>query len=188
MTIPVEIFGRNIRITERTEEYVDNRASKLDRYLAEIDTVRVDLEHAKSARSAEDRFVAQITVRGKRVILRSEERSDDIYQAFDLALDKVQRQISRYKGKRSKWRGDGKKLAELVAEESLPYDEVGPDLEISRRKKFTITPMDEQEALDQMQLLGHENFFIFFNANTNGVNVLYKRNDGTYGIIEPEVG
>lgn len=189
MTLEVEIYGRNIEITDRITDYVDKKVSKLDRYLNGIEEARVDLAYVKSARSAADRQVAQITIRGRGFILRSEERADDIFAALDVAVDKMQRRIERYKGKRHRGRGDGKTVAEIV---SPPFDEeeesgeLGPV--IVRRKRFMLVPMSELEALEQMSLLGHENFFIFYNANTDSVNVLYRRRDGTYGLIEPSVG
>jgi len=149
----------------------------------------VELSHIKSARSALDRQVAQITVHGKGFILRSEERAEDIHAAFDAALDKVQRQIDRYKGKHYRGRGDGRSAAEVVQEEELPVDETGELLPlIARRKKFVVLPMTEDEAVEQMRLLGHDNFFIFFNPEQNSIQVLYRRRNGTYGLIEPVVG
>lgn len=188
MTQKVETVARNMRLTDNTRDYVEKKAAKLERYLQEIEEVRIELSHAKSARSALDRQVAQITVHGKGFILRSEERADDIHAAFDAALDKVQRQIDRYKGKHYRGRGDGRSAAE-VAEEEMPVDETGELLPlIGRRKKFIVLPMTEDEAVEQMRLLGHDNFFIFFNAEQNAIQVLYRRRNGTYGLIEPVVG
>lgn len=188
MTQKVETVARNMRLTDNTRDYVEKKAAKLERYLQEIEEVRIELSHAKSARSALDRQVAQITVHGKGFILRSEERADDIHAAFDAALDKVQRQIDRYKGKHYHGRGDGRSAAEVV-EEEMPVDETGELLPlIGRRKKFIILPMTEDEAVEQMRLLGHDNFFVFFNAEQNAIQVLYRRRNGTYGLIEPVVG
>jgi putative sigma-54 modulation protein len=186
MTLEIDIYGHNVEVTERIKGYVAKKVAKLDRYLPGIEEARVDLAFVKSARSSADRQVAQITIRGKGFILRSEERADDIFAALDIAVDKMQRQIERYKGKHFHGRGDGKSAAE-VTETKVPEEEsgeLGPV--IARRKHFPILPMNELEAIEQMLLLGHENFFIFFNANTNAINVLYRRRDGTYGMIEPE--
>jgi len=186
MTLEVEIYGRNIEITDQIEEYVTKKVSKLDRYLNGIEEARVDLAFSKSARSAADRQVAQITIRGRGFILRSEERADDIFAAIDTATNKMQRRIERFKGKRFRGRGDGKSAAEVVPiEDEDESDEL--KVQIVRRKHFTVSPMDEDEAMNQMSLLGHEDFFVFFNVNTNGINILYKRRDGTYGLIEPEI-
>ena len=108
MTLDVQVYGRNIEVTDRIQDYVTKKVSKLDRYLTGIEEARVDVAFVKSARSASDRQVAQITVRGKGFILRSEERSDDIFTALDAALEKMQRRIERYKGKHYRGRGDGR--------------------------------------------------------------------------------
>ncbi|MBT3313797.1 MAG: ribosome-associated translation inhibitor RaiA [Anaerolineae bacterium] len=186
MTHEVQIFGKNMEVTDNVHDYVSDKAGNLDRYLKEVENTRVDLSYVKSARSAADRQVAQITVRGPRILLRTEERADDILAAFDTALGKMQRQIERYKGKRKRGRGDGRSAADVAPvsfEEEFDEDE----MVIARRKKFTVYPMVVEEALEQMKLLGHDNFFIFYNGETNAMNVLYRRRDGSYGLIEPEI-
>ena len=189
MANTIETLARNMRLTDNTREYVEKKAAKLERYLQEIDEIRVELSHVKTARSALDRQVAQITVRGKGFILRTEERADDVHAAFDTALDKMQRQIERYKGKHYRGRGDGRSAAEVAEEEWPVDDETGELLPlIARRKKFELVPMSEAEAVEQMKLLGHDNFFVFFNAEQNSIQVLYRRRNGTYGLIEPVVG
>ena len=187
MSPELNIQTRNMEVTDRINEYIEKKTNKLDKFLPAIEETRVELEHEKSARSAADRHVAQITIRGKGLLLRSEERADDIFAAFDTALDKMQRQIDRYKGKRYRGRGDGRSAADVapMLEDDVEEEQ---ELVLSRRKKFTLIPMNEAEALEQMQLLGHDNFFIFFDADANSIKVLYRRRNGTYGLIEPEVG
>ncbi len=190
MTIEVELFGKNLEITDRIRNYVNKKVSKLDRYLPGIEETRVDLEYIKSARNASDRQVAQITVRGKGFILRSEESSDTMQTAIDTAVDKLQNQINRFKGKHYHGRGDGRSAAEVVAADQAvtaeeATDELGPA--ITRKKRFILTPMDELEAIEQMRLLGHDNFFVFYNIHSNSVDVVYRRRDGTYGLIQTEV-
>jgi len=188
MSNKVETLARNMRLTDNTREYVENKAVKLERYLQDIDEIRVELTYEKTARNATDRQVSQITVRGRGFILRTEERSDDLHTAFDTAFDKMQRQIDRYKGKHHHGRGDGRSAAEVV-EEDMPVDETGELLPlIAKRKKFVVLPMNEDEAVEQMRLLEHNNFFVFFNAEKNSIQVLYKRRNGSYGLIEPVVG
>ena len=188
MATKVDVQARNIRLTDRIKTHVEQRAGKLDHYLPSIEEANVELTHHQSARSANDRHVAQITVRGKGLILRTEERADEVLTAFDTALDKLHRQIDRYKGKHYHGRGDGQSVADVV-EESVPPDETDrlPPI-IARRKQFRILPMNEFEAVEQMNLLGHDNFFIFYNGETSRINVLYRRRDGSYGLIEPEIG
>jgi putative sigma-54 modulation protein len=184
----LEIFGREFEVTDHLRDYVTKKVAKFDRHLGTIDEIRVDLSYVKAARSASDRYVAQMTVRGKGFILRSEERSDDIRTALDAALEKLSRQIDRFKTKHRHGRGDGKTTAD-VAVETEPASEVEPEepATIVRRKNFDLIPMAEEEAIEQMKLLGHDNFFVFYNVKADGVNVLYRRRDGTYGLIEPRV-
>ena len=188
MTTKVDVQARNIRLTDNIKTHVEQRAGKLDHYLPLIDEADVELTHHQSARSANDRNVAQITARGKGLILRTEERADEVLTAFDTALDKLHRQIDRYKGKHYHGRGDGQSVSDVV-EEPVLADETDrlPPI-IARRKQFRILPMNEFEAVEQMNLLGHDNFFIFYNGETNRINVLYRRRDGSYGLIEPEIG
>jgi putative sigma-54 modulation protein len=188
MDLNVEIFAHNMDVTDRIRDYVIKKVSKFDRFLLGIDEVRVDLDFVKSARMATDRHVAQITIRGKNYILRSEERADDMFAAIDTAVEKIQRRIERFKGKRSHGRGDGKSASEVAGQVVEPEEENELEPVIARRKHFTLSPMDENEAIEQMTLLGHEAFFVFYNANTNKINVLYRRRDESYGLIEPEVG
>lgn len=184
----IEIQARNMRLTDNTREYVEKKAAKLERYLQEIGEIRIEFLHNKTARNANDRQVAQITVRGKGYILRTEERADDLHVAFDSAFENIQRQIERYKGKHYRGRGDGRSAAEVI-EEEWPVDETGELLPlIAKRKRFVMLPMNEDEAVEQMRLLGHNNFFVFFNAEKNSVQVLYRRRNGSYGLIDPVVG
>jgi putative sigma-54 modulation protein len=180
----LEIFGREFEVTDHIRDYITKKVAKLDRHLGTIDDIRVDLAYVKAARSAADRYVAQMTVRGKGFILRSEERSDDVRTAMDTAVDKLSRQIVRFKGKHFHGRGDGKSTAEMAAELEVAAEEPEPAPVIARRKGLDVIPMDEMEAIEQMKLLGHDNFFIFDNAKSGLVNVLYRRRDGTYGLIE----
>jgi putative sigma-54 modulation protein len=187
MTVKVDIFGKNLELDDHLKDYITKKASKLVRYLKEAEQARVDLGYVRSARSATDRYVAQITVRGRRALLRTEERSDDLTAAFDLAIDKMQRQMERYKGKHYRGRGKGRP-ADEVARTVAAAEPSGAGVVISRRKSFNLIPMTESEALEQMKLLGHDNFFIFFNVETDSISVLYRRRDDTYGLIEPKVG
>ncbi len=187
MSEETEIFVKNMTLTEDLENYVNKKTKRLKRYLKSIDEIRVDLSYVKTAREVENRFIAQVTLRGKGFILRAEERSEEINAAIDMVMDKIQRQIERYKGKKYLKRVEGSETAESFSLEEAEEAEAAAGV-IARRKTFTLIPMDELEAIEQMTLLGHEDFFIFYNANTTKINVLYRRRDGTYGLIEPELG
>lgn len=191
----LKIHARNVDVNTRLQDHVEKKVNKLDRYLPNIDEVRVDLA-VERRKQGGDQCIAQLTVRNERgVILRSEEkRQGDIYSALDVALDKMYRQISRYKGKR-KHRGAGRyevTEAELALMEPLPVDDVAGEADeeervaIVRRKQVALIPMSEDEAIEQMELLGH-NFFVFYNAETARIGVLYRRDDGNYGVLEPEI-
>jgi putative sigma-54 modulation protein len=188
----LKIHARNVDVTSRLQEHVEKKVSRLDRYLPNIQELRVDLAIERRKQGL-DQCIAQLTVRNTRgVILRSEEkRQPDVYAALDVALDKMYRQIERYKGKRKR-RGGGKYAEselELEAVEPVPIeplDDEDEKVSIVRRKQVSLIPMSEDEAIDQMELLGH-NFFIFYNAETAKIGVLYRREDGNYGVLEPEV-
>jgi putative sigma-54 modulation protein len=176
-----------MELTDRIHEYVSKKVEKLDRHLPQIEDIRVELTYFKSARNATDRYTAEVTARGKSLLLRAEERSDDVRLAFDTALDKMDRQIERHKGKHYRGRGDGRTAAD--AAEDVIDEETG-ELSplVARRKKFELVPMTEDEAVVQMRELGHDNFFVFYNAESNKINVLYRRRNGSYGLIEPVIG
>jgi putative sigma-54 modulation protein len=174
------IKGKNLEVTDWLRTYVEKKMGKLDRYLPTIDEVRVELSEQKT-RSAKHRQVAQVTVRSNGVILRAEERTDDMFASIDAVLDKIYRQIARYKGKRfDRYRGQS---------EPLPIEEVTLEAEegnVVRTKNFRLTPMDEEEAIEQMELLGHD-FFVFYNVSNQNINVLYRRKDGDYGLLNPQM-
>jgi putative sigma-54 modulation protein len=118
-------------------------------------------------------------------MLRAEERTDDIYASVDAVMEKMYRQVERYKGRHWRGRGDGRTAAEVAsAPDAEPFE---AERTISRRKRFPLSPMDESEAVEQMELLGHTDFFVFLDVASNAVNVLYRRRDGTLGLIETEV-
>jgi putative sigma-54 modulation protein len=186
MPFKIEIVAHNLDLSDSQKDAFLKKIEKLDRYLGDIDHAKLDLEFNKTVRNVKDRFVAQLTVRSHRAVLRTEERADELITAFDMALEKMPRQMERYKGKHFRGRGDGRTLTEV----SEPTPEAIEEKSgiISRRKTFDLIPMSEGEALEQMKLLGHDNFFIFYNIETSSISVLYQRRDGTYGLIEPKVG
>jgi putative sigma-54 modulation protein len=185
MSSKIDVFVKDLDLPQDIRDYIDKKVLRLDRYLNQIDETRIDLTFAKTAREPNNRFIAQITLRGRGFILRAEERSSDIRSAIDRVLEKIERQIERYKGKKYKTKSGAVPASELLQQQD-EEEQLTPL--IVRRKKFRLSPMIEMEAIEQMNLLGHEDFFMFFNADTNAVNVLYKRRDGRYGLIEPELG
>lgn len=187
MTIAVDIKANNMKVSDRLNDYIVKKVGKLDRYLDVLEEASVDLTYAQSARSAKDRQIAQVTLRGKGVVLRAEERTEDIQASIDLVMDKLYRQIERYKGRRWKGRGDGRPASHAAPDVPEAIEEEADTAMIVRRKRHQLLPMDEREAVEQMSLLDHEDFFVFLNAETDQVNVLYRRRDGSLGLIETEI-
>ncbi|MBK8987453.1 MAG: ribosome-associated translation inhibitor RaiA [Chloroflexi bacterium] len=185
--VDVSIHSHNLEVTQRLENYVEKKTERLDRYMPNLTEIQVDLS-TENTRSAVERQVAQITVRDDRgTILRAEERSSDIFAAIDSVVDKLYQQIKRYRGKRQRrWRGTGSE--EQWVGEPLPVEEEEDSAEqtIVRYKRFALQPMATEEAIEQMELLGHD-FFVFFNAEVEAINVLYRRRDGNYGMLQPEL-
>ena len=182
------IFTHHMKLSSRLEAYVEKKVEKLDRYMPNLAGVRVDLSEQKAS-NATDRQVAQITVRDDRgTILRAEERSNDIFAALDGVIDKLYKQIRRYRGKKRSKRRSGQ-VDELIMIEPLPLDDGGEEEKegrIVREKIFPLSPMNKEEAADQMELVGHD-FFIFFNEDVGAINVLYRRRDGDFGLLKPEL-
>lgn len=178
------ITGKNLEINDTIRKYVEKKIGRLDRYLPNILDGRVELTVDEGARAASDRQIAQVTLRTKKVILRAEEASADIFASIDAVFEKMQRQVDRYKGKRWAKRGEALEAAALpeAAEEEVEEEPVS----VARVKRFRMVPMDEEEAIEQMELLGHD-FYVFFNVNQNQINVIYRRRNGEYGLIQPEL-
>jgi putative sigma-54 modulation protein len=173
------IKGKNMEVTEPLRTYVHRKLGQLDRYLPTIDKVRVELS-VENVRSNKDRQVVQVTMHSNSTILRAEERSADMFAAIDAVRDKLRRQIRRYKEKPIRVRERARmavQAAEPAPEEMAPR--------IVRTKRFTVQPMTEEDAIEQMELLGHD-FFIFFNPSVDSMNVVYRRRDGNYGLLQPE--
>lgn len=184
--------GRNFVISDRIRDYVEQKVTKLDRYLPDIGEAHVEISKQKT-KSSKDRNVVQLTLRANGTILRAEDRSEAIYASIDAVIDKIHRQIARYKGKRqNRLQGQGRYATpedlppELLTTEEL--DELAEEQErqIVRVKRFPVSPMSTEEAIEQMELLAHD-FFVFYNPDAGQINVLYRRDDDNYGLIDPEL-
>ena len=170
------ISGKNIDITEGLRSAVEEKIGKLERYFNDSTEVHVTLSTEKSRQKIE------VTIPMKGSIIRAEETSSDMYVSIDLVEEVIERQLRKYKNKLIDKEQTVAQLSRTFLEEES-YDE--EDIKIIRSKKFAMKPMDPEEACVQMELLGH-NFFVFRNADTEEVNVVYKRKGSTYGLIEPE--
>ncbi|MFT9598167.1 ribosome hibernation-promoting factor, HPF/YfiA family [Mesobacillus sp.] len=177
------IRGENIEVTPAIREYVEKKVAKLDRYFTESPNanVNVNLKVYQDKKSK-----VEITIPMKDLVLRAEELHEDMYAAIDLITDKLERQIRKHKTKvnrKFREKESLKDYAPIFTEvEQVEDDE---DLEVVRTKSFDLKPMDSEEAILQMNMLGHS-FYVFTNAETNQTNVVYKRNDGRYGLIEAQ--
>lgn len=179
------ITGKNLDVNDTIRNYVEKKIGRLDRYLPNIIDGRVELSVDEGARAAGDRQIAQVTLRTKKVILRAEEASADIFASIDAVFEKMQRQVDRYKGKRWARRGESVEAAPMPVE-AAEEEAVEEPVRVGRVKRFHMVPMDEEEAIEQMELLGHD-FYVFFNINHNQINVVYRRRNGEYGLIQPEL-
>lgn len=179
------ITGRNTSIPSWLEDYIDKKVGKLDRYLPSLQDGRVDVSEEQT-RQQSQHYVVQVTLYDKKgKILRGEERAADIRSAIDSVVDKLHKQISRFKTKRLDryQRGGGD---EYWGEESPIEIEEEVDRSLVRTKRFAISPMNVEEAVEQMDLLGHT-FFVYYDADAGQVQVVYRRHDGNYGLIVPEL-
>jgi putative sigma-54 modulation protein len=183
------INAHNLELTPKLQNYVEKKTGRLDRYMPHLVETTVDLTE-QNARNTEERQIAQLTVRDRHgVILRAEERTSDVFAAVDAVVDKMYRQISRYRGKLKQRQRRGRDMSEEFADaEPLPIEMADEETgSVVREKHFSMRPMTLDEAIDQMDLLGHE-FFVFFNGDRTAVNVVYKRRDGNYGVLQPDEG
>lgn len=171
------IRGEKVKVTDSIKNYIESKIGKLDKYFGSPDDLTANVVIKVRGK---DQLV-EITIPTKNAILRVEESHDDLYAAIDLGLDKLERQIRKNK---TKMQAKKVKNAFIDFDMSFPNDdEIESKDTIVKRKYLDTKPMSEEEAVLQMELLGHE-FFIFRNDNTENVAVIYKRKDGNYGIIE----
>ncbi|SEA39825.1 putative sigma-54 modulation protein [Thalassobacillus cyri] len=180
------IRGENLEVTEAIKDYVEKKVGKLERYFDEPVTSEVHVNLSVY----NDEQEIEVTIPMKDLLLRAEERHTDLYAAIDLVVDKLERQIRKHKTKvNRKFRQEGapKYVFAELEKEAQEYQNGASDdedIEIVKQKRFDLKPMDSEEAVLQMDMLGH-NFYVYTNAETNETNVVYRRRDGKYGLIEP---
>lgn len=174
----IVISGKNISITEALRATVERKLGKFDRYFDDDTEAHVTMSVEKS------RHIVEVTIPLNGSILRAEEATDDMYTSVERVLQKLERQIHKHKTKLEKRIKEGAfKYTQPLFDIGTEPEEIQP--EVVRIKRFALKPMSVEEAITQMDLLGHD-FFVFSNADTNEVNVVYKRKDGGYGLIEPD--
>ncbi|WP_127580305.1 ribosome hibernation-promoting factor, HPF/YfiA family [Paenibacillus koleovorans] len=184
----IQIRGQHILLTDALKEYATKKIGRLERYFEAPPTsgVHVTLSVSKNLQTVE------VTIPLPGVLLRAEERGEDMYASIDLVTEKLERQIRKHKTKANrKFRQDGsikmlfrESYDGVAAATAVRHMEDEDELELVRTKRFNLKPMDIEEAILQMNMVGH-NFFVFANSDSEKVNVVYRRNDGKYGLIEP---
>ena len=170
------ILGRNLEVTPGLKAAVEDKIGKLDKYFNPNTEVHVTLSVEK------ERQKIEVTIPVKGNIIRSEQVSNDMYVSIDLVEEIIERQLKKYKNKIVDKHQSGGDFNQAFIDNDYPEDE---EIKIVRTKKFDIKPMYPEDACIQIELLGH-NFYVFCNAETDQVNVVYKRKNDTYGLIEPE--
>ncbi len=172
----ITITGKNLEVTDGMREAVEERLNKLDRYFTADTPADVTLSVEK------DRKKIEVTIPIKGNIIRSEQVSSDMYVSIDLVEEVIERQLKKYKNKII----DKKHGSASFKQEFIEKEFEDEEVDIIRTKHFEVKPMYPEDACIQMELLGHS-FFVFMNADTDLVSVVYKRKDGSYGMIEPDM-
>ncbi|MTI80544.1 MAG: ribosome-associated translation inhibitor RaiA [Firmicutes bacterium] len=178
----VNVRGKNIELTPALKDYVEKRINKLEKFSDDLGDAQVTLLVERDDQKVE------VTIPVKNGwILRGEEATGDMYTSVDLVVEKLEKQVDKYKGKlfEKRQRSGNGKAAALEPVPLVQAETTEDDYEVVKTKRFAVKPMSVEEAVLQMNLLGHS-FFVFTNSDSEEVNVLYKRKDGHYGLIEPD--
>ncbi|MGI6706562.1 MAG: ribosome hibernation-promoting factor, HPF/YfiA family [Clostridia bacterium] len=176
----IMVSGKNLEITDALREQVMKKVGKLERYF------KPDTEAQVTMSVERNRHIVEVTIPFDGIVLRGEEITDDMYASIDKVLDKLEKQINKHRTKlERKLREGAFKYDQPVFSKSFEEVQDSPRPKLVRTKRFAVKPMDLEEAILQMELLGHS-FYVFTNSESDEVNVLYKRRDGNYGLIEPE--
>ena len=176
----MQVTGKHLELSQEILSYVERRFDKLNRHLPNILESKVEIIR-EMTKSPQHRYVVQVTLNSRGTLLRGEVRAADLFEAIDNAAKVMDRQIERYKGRlNDKSRG----LPHIQPSQEVVV--TPPAGKLVKSKKFAVKPMSVDEALEQMELLGHD-FFLFFDPTKGQINLLYRRKDGDYGLIEPEL-
>lgn len=186
----VSIIAKETAKLKEFERHIEKKIAKLERYFRNLQSVQIEQTTERGM------FIVELNVEGDGVFLRSEERCNDLYAAVDNAVDKMERQVKRFKTRVRRGRQRPGPVKEMAADQAAGYDsdtsdedetgeeeDTAPVLRITRRKRFAMKPMSAEEAARQMELVDHD-FFLFMNEETGNVSTLYRRRDGDYGLIE----
>lgn len=188
----ITLKSKTRKLNPAEDEAIRKKLARLPRFLDQISEAELIVGTEQPHRGP-DQQVVQLTVRANGTLLRAEERDVELQTAVDAALDKVERRIERYKGRYERKRKGAARLASMMADTTFAASddeddetEAAPTHPVVRTKRFPVPPMTQEDAVEQMELLGHS-FFIFRDADSTNLGVLYRRQDGTYGVLEPEL-
>lgn len=184
----VQIKTQNVKLTDGQRAHIEERVSKLERVQENPTDVKLEVRSVKP-RSGGEQFISQFTIAVPGNILRSEVQNHDLLTAVDQSVSKMERQIRRFRDRKIERGRRATSLSQLAIEQdaaAAAAAELETTGRIVRNKRFDMAPMDTEEAIEQMELLGHD-FFVYFNPDSSQVNVVYRRRDGNYGLIEPEI-
>ncbi len=187
----VTVKGKNVEVTDALKRYAEKKVQKLEKYFK-------DIKEAQVIQSVQRNWhIVEVQLEGDGILLRGEERTDDMYASIDLVVEKLERRVQRFKGKlygKATIKGPRERAAErdlttaaaagMESLEEEPVEDTAPT--IVRMKRFAFKPMTPEDAATQMELLHHD-FFVFLNSTTESINVVYRRKDGNYGLIEPDI-
>ncbi|SHE67151.1 ribosome hibernation-promoting factor, HPF/YfiA family [Alkalibacter saccharofermentans] len=174
----VIVYGKNVDVTTGLKSTLDKKLSKLDKYF------NPDTEATATLSTQKGKHILEVTIPINGTILRAEEATEDMYASIDLAVDKLEGQLRKHKTKLEKKLKDHSTIR--IDFSSFSEETKSDEPSLVKTKRFPVKPMSTEEATLQMDLLGH-NFFVFLNSDTEEVNVVYKRKDGNYGLIEPTI-
>jgi len=175
------IAKNNVEVSETTKAFVEKKVGKLGHYLPTLDEGKVEISR-EGTKMPEQRFTVQVTLDSRGVLIRAQEKSKDMRTAINKVVDVLTKRIERYKGKLYD-KNRGISFARQGA--AIEEEEIEAPKRVVKSKRFLVKPMLIDEAINQMELLGHD-FFLFIDADTERLNLLYRRGDGDYGLIEPE--
>lgn len=181
----IKVAGRHMGVTDAIRDYAIEKISRVGK-IHDRDEMQIEVTlHVEKNPSVKNRDVAEVTARTKGMVVRAEEAAPDMYAAIDLVADKLERQMRKFKGRLTDHR-NGKTIVRTADDKPIdvaPVEEL-PVASIVRTKTVDAKPMSEDEAILQMELLGHD-FFVFRHAESDDINVLYRRHDGDFGLIQP---
>jgi putative sigma-54 modulation protein len=180
----IQVTTKNMKVESDIKEYAEKKLSRLTKYLSSISSIKLELVEEKS-KSRLHTYSAQVTLNVNGFLIRGEQRGDDVHATVDAVADVMERLITKYKARYEVNKGREPESIRKPSKSELLGEDEEEKTGVVKLKKFTIKPMTVDGAIDQMEFIGHD-FFIFINNDDNSINVVYKRKDGKYGVLQPQ--